>query len=370
MDDLKEQMASRPRETGGSRASNRIDYQKDWALCQLLELHESRDDYALVIERHDDVVVLDSPTMPRRADFTQVKTKDSGAWTVTQLLKVEKSKAEKGKKVEKKMSFLAKMYGNRLICEGHEITASFLSNARFGVRLANGEDGMNRLEICFSDLSADDLSKVKKGLKDEYALKDEPDCCGFMYLKVSDLALDDHEGHAKGKIAEFLERRNGGEPQPVAAFYRTLFGHVKRKTNHEAEITCFDDLLARKAITKAEFQDILDKLPNPRNFDAVRSEISGQLRHEGMAASTIMGIFDDWKLHEVGRMDQKNTTLHALIHAANSAADAVKAEGGERSLTQLLDGALAMLAARPIQGAELFKRTYRMAVLLMRLYGY
>ena len=88
---------------------------------------------------------------------------------------------------------------------------------------------------------------------------------------------DDHEGHAKGKIAEFLERR-GGEPQPVAAFYRTLFGHVKRKTNHEAEISSFDDLLRGKAITKAEFQDILDKLPQPRNFDVVRSLISGQLR--------------------------------------------------------------------------------------------
>ena len=69
------------------------DFQKDWAVCQLLELHETGDDYALVVERHDDVVVLDSPTEPRRADFTQVKTKDSGNWTVTQLLRVEKSKA-------------------------------------------------------------------------------------------------------------------------------------------------------------------------------------------------------------------------------------------------------------------------------------
>jgi len=89
-----------------------------------------------------------------------------------------------------------------------------------------------------------------------------------------------------------------------------------------------------------------------------------------MAASTIMGIFDDWKLHEVERMDRKNTTLHALVHAANDAADAVKAEGVERSLTEMLEIALGKLEERRINGAELFKKTYRMAVMLMRLYGY
>ena len=119
MGDLKDQLASRPRESGGTCASNRIDYQKDWAVCQLLELHETRDDYALVVERHDDVVVLDSPTSPKRADFSQIKTKESQlAAMLTQLLKVEKSKAEPGKAVEKKMSFLAKMYGNHLRLRG------------------------------------------------------------------------------------------------------------------------------------------------------------------------------------------------------------------------------------------------------------
>ena len=89
-----------------------------------------------------------------------------------------------------------------------------------------------------------------------------------------------------------------------------------------------------------------------------------------MIASTIMAVFDDWKLHEVARMDQKNTTLHGLIHAANVAADGVKAYQAARSLTEMLDTALAALYVQRIQGAELFKPTYRMAVLLMRLYGY
>jgi hypothetical protein len=76
---LKDQMTSQPRESGGSRASNRLDYQKDWALCHLLELHDTKTDYALIVEQHDDVAVLDSPQDPKRVDFYQIKTN----WTVT-----------------------------------------------------------------------------------------------------------------------------------------------------------------------------------------------------------------------------------------------------------------------------------------------
>ena len=370
MGQLENQMASRPRESGGSRASNRIDYQKDWAVCRLLELHETHDDYALVVERHDDVVVLDSPISPKRADFSQIKTKDSGVWTLSQLLRVEKSKAQPGKSAEKKMSVLAKMYCNRLVCEGQDITSSFVSNARFRLTLVDGEDGSNRTDIGFSELNPQDMGKIRLKLKEEHSLSDEPDCSSFMYLRVADLSLVDSSGHAKGKIADFLERQGGGEPVPVSAFYRVLFDHVKRKTNFEPEISDFRELLKRKAITKAEFQDILDKLPKPRSFETLRIEVSGQLRTEGMAASLIMSIFDDWKRHEVERMNRKNSTLIAMIHAANDAADSVKAEGLERGLREMIDVALARFGEQKIKGAELFKRSYCMAVILMRLYGY
>ncbi len=335
-----------------------------------MALHETQDDYALVVERHDDVVVLDSPAAPCRADFFQIKTKDCGVWNLTQLLRVDKSTAAAGKKVEKKMSHVAKMYGNRIVCEGQDITASFVSNARFRVTLANGEDGTAKTDICFAELDGKEIAKVRKKLKEEHGLAEEPNCAAMMFLRVTDLSLDDHAGHAKGKVADFLEARKTGETQAVAAFYRTLFDHVKRKTNYEPEITSFDELLKRKAITKAEFQDILDRLPKPRSFETLRVEISGHLSREGMAVSTIMAIFDDWKLHEVQRMNHKNTTLSALIHAAHEAVDAVKAAGGERGLKEMIELALAKLAERRITGAELFGKTYRMAVLLMRLYGY
>jgi hypothetical protein len=62
---LKQQLLDiKPRETSGARTANRFDYQDDWAFCQILELHEADDDYVVVFDYHDDVLVLDSATDP------------------------------------------------------------------------------------------------------------------------------------------------------------------------------------------------------------------------------------------------------------------------------------------------------------------
>ena len=110
-------------------------------------------------------------------DFYQIKTKENGNWTLTQILKIEKTQASKKvKSAEKKMSCLAKLYSNQIVCHGQEITASFVSNARFRLPLASGEDGALREEICFAELSAKDLGKIRLQLKAEHDLDDEPDC--------------------------------------------------------------------------------------------------------------------------------------------------------------------------------------------------
>ena len=69
-------------------------------------------------------------------------------------------------------------------------------------------------------------------------------------------------------------------------------------------------------------------------------------------------------------MDRKNSTLLAVIHAANDAADSVKAEeygtgasGDDRCRSS-------QVRRCKIKGVELFKWSYRVAVILMRLYGY
>lgn len=47
-----------PRERFGSISGNRRDYQDSWAFCKLLELHQGDADYLLVLDFHEDVLVV------------------------------------------------------------------------------------------------------------------------------------------------------------------------------------------------------------------------------------------------------------------------------------------------------------------------
>jgi hypothetical protein len=366
---LKEQFAAIPREAGGSRNSNRTDYQKDWALCHLLEIHDARSDYALVVERHDDVVVLDCPVDPKRADFYQIKTKDDGDWTRAKLLHVEKSKADPAKKsIEKKMSYLAKLYSNYLACPNCVITANFVSNARFAFTLTNGEDGAVRTEICFSELSTADLAKILAKLKEEHGLTKEPDCAGFFFFRRSELGVNNHCVCAQGKVAEFLEKRQLGDAQSVLAFYRTLFEEIKRRTNHEAEPGSFEAIIHRKSITKSGFQAMLDTLRNPHDFEVITGQVSSHLQQDGVPFTAIRAILRDCK--QVFLERRGNKLPKALFVACEQVIHGITSAGHEHSLKELIDLGLAQVKARNTPGTELFQDSYLSALLLLAIYEY
>src|SRR6185295_19219486 len=53
-----------PREQSGSEMADRVAYQIDWVLSKIIELHRTDDDYLIVLEHQDDVILLDSEASP------------------------------------------------------------------------------------------------------------------------------------------------------------------------------------------------------------------------------------------------------------------------------------------------------------------
>ena len=102
---LRDLILNKPREASGAAAANRFDFQKNWALCKLFELHESSHDYVLILEHHEDVLVyfLD-PSGTESAECYQIKTKASHLpkWGLPELLKREKKAAPSTGKPKKK----------------------------------------------------------------------------------------------------------------------------------------------------------------------------------------------------------------------------------------------------------------------------
>jgi hypothetical protein len=88
--ELKEKIINiKPREKSGSRTQNRFDYQIHWAIAELLELHNDKNNYLIVLEHHDDIIVFDSETEPKKVSFYQIKTNSyDNYWTIKRLLRV------------------------------------------------------------------------------------------------------------------------------------------------------------------------------------------------------------------------------------------------------------------------------------------
>ena len=106
-------LAHKPRETSGGPSANRFAYQRTWALCHALTLHEAEQDYVIVLEFHDDILVLDRLTEPTRAEFFQVKTKKSGIWTVSGLLQ---GASKKDPTVAEAKSILGRLVDHVRLC--------------------------------------------------------------------------------------------------------------------------------------------------------------------------------------------------------------------------------------------------------------
>ncbi|TAK09860.1 MAG: DUF4297 domain-containing protein, partial [Rhizorhabdus sp.] len=65
MGDLFADLTKKPqRETAGSDASTRFDYQKDWAFCEMMQRHRAEENYLIAFEFHDDVLFLSPAEQP------------------------------------------------------------------------------------------------------------------------------------------------------------------------------------------------------------------------------------------------------------------------------------------------------------------
>ena len=119
-------IAEPQREKSGETGYERFDYQALWGLALIFAHHGSSDDYAIAFEFHDDIVLLDSEQSPSRARFYQVKTRDKGHWTLTDLYrrKAKKDDAAGGKLP----SFMGKLFSNYAMFPDETEQLNFVSN--------------------------------------------------------------------------------------------------------------------------------------------------------------------------------------------------------------------------------------------------
>ena len=222
-----------PRENAGPKTSNRYDFQKDWAICKLIELHQTNKEYLLCFEFHDDIIVFDSIDNPKKVNCYQVKTKDTPHWNLSKLTFREKGG---------KHSILAKLHQHfEEYGDGVE-SLNFVTNSKIKGKLSNNFECVNLGEFTLQDLCAKDL----KSITDKLSLElNNTDLLRFNELTVmvmGELDLKHHSQIAKSKLATFIEDTMPTVKYQIGPFYRTIFDEVKNKTDVEEQAVDFDRL--------------------------------------------------------------------------------------------------------------------------------
>lgn len=231
-------------ERGGEIAIRGFEYQRCWAIDELLSKHKRKESYVFIPEYHDDILILDSTTLPQKATFAQVKTRDTH-WTITPLLKAEK---------EGKLSFISKLFKHNFDFKDYQTELAFVTNALFKF--------LDKYEFSGEDLDQKDKDKLLAAVQKQLAGKEISDL-SILKFKTSKLSLLDYDTHLIGKIFEYLEDTDNSGFINAPAFKRTLVDLFERKTRISSrEINSFTDLIQKKGISNELIEKILHSIRN------------------------------------------------------------------------------------------------------------
>lgn len=279
----------KPREESGSKTARKYTFQKDLSLYLLLTVHEQSDDYVFLFDFHDDLVVLDSETNPKKIDFYQIKSKDSGNWTVKALTKKEKDK----------LSITGKLYLNKINFTKNTNSLNFISNASFSFKqLATGEESLIRSKIKGDELEKSIFKEFEESIKSEHKIHSDTAFGELMSFHVTKLSNIDSSTHCLGELSKLINKINPENSINPELAYKQVFNEVSRQTENtfgDKSISNLDELIDIKGISKRQFIEFLEKAGLYKSVEEEWDEIKTSLESGGIGHIELMKYKKSWR---------------------------------------------------------------------------
>jgi hypothetical protein len=321
-------LARRPRETSGASSANRFGFQRTWALCHLLHLHATDEPYVLLLEFHDDVLVLDGETDPKSIDFFQVKTRANGHWTIKSLLKDSSTSVAKRTRPSVPLeadptmepdtptnssprSILGKLLEHCRDFSPQVRSLSLVSNVSFNAPLANGSNGKTRDSLSLADLSPVMLTSVSDAIKAELAIEAEPPW-DKVFLLTTGISIHEHETYGAGRLAEFLEARKPGSRFAVQPLFRTICSELGRRSTNEWEPASYEELCLKKGIRRCDFEAFLRHGDIVWDSEEELKEVKALLAYESVNYREIMDIEAGWRQYDIERLNHSDLAVQMV----------------------------------------------------------
>lgn len=319
--DLLDSLVEKPqRETAGSDASVRFDYQKDWAFCRMLKLHLDEKEFLVAFEYHDDVVFLNKEVSPDEVEFFQVKTLKSPSARKLNTLTSKK---------ENTHSILGKMYQNLSGLQGIEnIKIILVSNRPYEFSSSN---------VCANQIADKFKNKIIEKLQEEYGDIDLS-VLNKLYFFVSDIPLDGIETHINGLSMNLFKNKFGEDHgYNIHSWIRLIRGEISRKNNYSSdEIVTVDQLIKNKCISNQFINDTLTAIESTHKDIPDLSLISKELEKCGWSTLDIMKFNKNFPSAISDFKDPLNTECKKICSVIE---DFFKNQGSDDDFGTMLDDA-------------------------------
>jgi len=300
MSDLLSALVSKPqREVSGSDTSSRFNFQKNWALCEMINRHFDEKDYMVAFEYHDDVLFFDSEDTPTTVEFIQVKTSKSSAPRKLSSITYRRKNAN---------SVLGKLIVN-------SVGLDFSCPIKL-VLISNNIYEFSEENICANDLEDKHRSKLLTKLKSEFPKSDES-ILESIHFHVISLPVSDIETFLRGKAVDLFEKRFGHEfTQNIISWLRLIQGEIIRRNNYPSnQIATVEDLKKQKCLGRSFIEDSLSAVENRHRPAPNVTRLIDRLISEGWTVFRTTKIEKSIPLAAADYKDPMNTECRILCEA-------------------------------------------------------
>jgi hypothetical protein len=270
----------------------------------MLELEQLGRDYMIVMDYHDDIVIIDTSIEGNNIDFYQVKTKKGNYWKPGDLLEVGKYKNG-----DDKHSILGKLLKHSIdftkARDYYFVTDSFLRPENY----VKGND-FNDAKIPFSKLTSDNQKSVIKNIKKELG-SINGDVWDHLYISQQQLNLDDYKSTIIGLLQGFIDRKLPKAEISSSTLYDSLFSEIESVQDYEGYISDEAVLTVRKSFKHSDFKVYIEKLATFNSYDSKCNKVIDKYLPQ---AGEEMNLLREVKFKQI-----LNTKLKMLLYDYNNA---------------------------------------------------
>lgn len=239
------------RETAGANTFAKYEYQYHWALSRALEEHKTNIDYVVLVEHHEDVVLVTPASLadPTSAKFFfhQVKNVSGKPWKAKDLTKRKKISTKLGNSVLGKI--VQGTHGKPFTPQLEAI----LIVATCGFSLSQKKSDQQYQELHHEHLSSEVQLELKKAVEEE--LGHEVDITRLRLLKPSLGA--NYVADVVSTIVDLVDMKMPGARTNARYIYRGLIDELHRRGVIPHDYHSWEKLLKEKALTGSEIEKTL-----------------------------------------------------------------------------------------------------------------